>query len=493
MEEKKVLQINLEDILPNRFQPRLRFHEVAINELAESIKKHGVIQPIVVRPIGDKFEIIAGERRFKASQIAGKNTIPAIVADLDDRNSAEVALIENVQREDLTPIEEAVSYKKILDMGYLTQTELANKLGKEQSTVANKLRLLNLHEDVQEALLDEEISERHARSLLKLNKEQQSDLLKTIVSKRLTVRKTDQAIEELLNKSEETAEVISFDFDTKEDEVNTMDGNKEINPGFIDIDRIEQEAQDIFVEKPEPKMEEFFNKVEEEKQPLEDLKTRKFFNFLPDENDEEQVEEKVDKIFDFSLKETPKIDVPVESIEEEKQFTNVFNDFEMKTEEKVEETVENIPSFTFGDLNEIDQKNENIDFNEFDFSKFENSEVKEESIPEVEEEIESIIPEIEEVVETNLPEIEQPEEMIPEIKFEDVKVPEYTPFYEEDDVIEEKVKEPIIFDSNKKDFMSVVNKLRTCANQIEADGFRVETDELDFEDTYQVIIKITKE
>jgi ParB family transcriptional regulator, chromosome partitioning protein len=470
MDEKKVLQINLEDILPNRFQPRLRFHEVAINELAESIKKHGVIQPIVVRPIGDKYEIIAGERRFKASQIAGKNTIPAIVADLDDRNSAEVALIENVQREDLTPIEEAVSYKKILDMGYLTQTELASKLGKEQSTVANKLRLLNLHEDVQEALLDEEISERHARSLLKLNKEQQADLLKTIVSKRLTVRKTDQAIDELLNKSDESPEVISFDFDSKEEEVHTMDENKEVNPGFIDIDKIEQEAQDIFVEKPEPKIEEFFNKKEEEEKPLEDLKPRKFFNFLPDENEEEEAEAKVDQIFNFELKEEPKKEEPLIETPVQEDLTTVFNDFELKPKEEpiVKEEPENNNAFTFGDLDEIEQKTEqteNVKFDEFDFSKFENKEVTEEK-----------------------------EESIPEISYEDVKVPEYTPFYEDDDAIEEPVvEEPLILNNNKKDFMSVVNKLRTCASQIEADGFIVETDELDFEDTYQVIIKITKE
>ena len=148
---KQVIELNIDDVLPNRFQPRIKFNEDAINELSKSIKEHGVIQPIVVRPIGDKFEIIAGERRYKASRMAGKTTIPAIITDLNDKDSAEVALIENVQRENLTPIEEAISYKKILDMGYITQDALATKLGKTQSTVANKLRLLNLEDDVQEA------------------------------------------------------------------------------------------------------------------------------------------------------------------------------------------------------------------------------------------------------------------------------------------------------------------------------------------------------
>ena len=165
---KKVVDLSIDDVLPNRFQPRIKFNEDSLNELSESIKEHGVIQPIVVRPVGDKYEIIAGERRYKASVLAGKTTIPAIITDLNDKDSAEVALIENVQRQNLTPIEEAISYKKILDMGYLNQTSLAEKLGKNQSTVANKLRLLDLDEEVQEALLNSKISERHARSLLKL-------------------------------------------------------------------------------------------------------------------------------------------------------------------------------------------------------------------------------------------------------------------------------------------------------------------------------------
>ena len=136
---KEVFILSIDDILPNRFQPRIKFDEKAILELAESIKKHGVIQPIIVRKISDKYEIIAGERRYKASVIAGRKTIPAIITDVDDKESAEIALIENVQRQDMTPIEEAISYKKILDMGYLNQSELALKLGKTQSTIANKL------------------------------------------------------------------------------------------------------------------------------------------------------------------------------------------------------------------------------------------------------------------------------------------------------------------------------------------------------------------
>ncbi|MBE6138623.1 MAG: ParB/RepB/Spo0J family partition protein [Firmicutes bacterium] len=204
MDNRKVVELPLDDVLPNRFQPRIKFNEESINELSESIKEHGVIQPIVVRPVGDRYEIIAGERRYKATTLAGLKTIPAIITDLNDKDSAEVALIENVQRQDLTPIEEAISYKKILDMGYLTQENLAEKLGKNQSTVANKLRLLNLDEEVQEALLNEKISERHARSLLKLsNYDDQVKLLNKIIEERLTVRKTDEEISKMLDKREE--------------------------------------------------------------------------------------------------------------------------------------------------------------------------------------------------------------------------------------------------------------------------------------------------
>lgn len=196
---KEVHTLKLDDILPNRFQPRIVFDETAINELTESIKQYGVIEPIIVRKVADKYEIIAGERRYKASVLAGKDTIPAIITDLNDKDSAEIALIENVQRQNLTPIEEAVSYRKILDMGYMNQSELAEKLGKTQSTIANKLRLLNLTDTVQEALLQERISERHARSLLRLPQDKQDEMLERIIKNRMTVRKTDEEINKILS------------------------------------------------------------------------------------------------------------------------------------------------------------------------------------------------------------------------------------------------------------------------------------------------------
>ena len=195
--ESTIQNINVDLIIPNRFQPRLTFDENALNELAKSIKEHGIIQPLVLRRVDDKYEIIAGERRYKAAQLAGLSEVPAIITDIDDNKSAEVALVENVQRKNLNSMEEARSYKKILDKGYLTQEALAQKMGISQSNLANKLRLLNLAPEVQEALVNNKISERHARSLLLVNDPlRQISLLNRIIAERLTVRQLDAIIKE---------------------------------------------------------------------------------------------------------------------------------------------------------------------------------------------------------------------------------------------------------------------------------------------------------
>ena len=196
--ESGVLQVHIEDIIPNRFQPRLNFDEQGLKELADSIKEHGIIQPLVLRKLGEKYEIIAGERRYKAAQLVGLTTVPAVVANIDDNKSAEVALVENVQRRDLTAIEEARSYKNLLDKGYLTQEQLAKRMGLSQPAVANKLRLLNLDEEVQQALLEERISERHARTLLSLNdKAAQREWLHRVINERLTVRQLDLELKKI--------------------------------------------------------------------------------------------------------------------------------------------------------------------------------------------------------------------------------------------------------------------------------------------------------
>lgn len=201
---KEIVMVRLSDIIPNRFQPRLTFDEDALNELADSIKEHGIIQPLILRDLGNKYEIIAGERRYKAAQLAGVLEVPAVIGQMDDQTSAELALIENIQRKDLSAIEEAKSYKKILDMGGFTQDELAKRMGKGQSTIANKMRLLTLTNEVQAALMNNLISERHARCLLQIKDEtKQKEVLNKIITERMNVRDTDNYIKNMLGMKEE--------------------------------------------------------------------------------------------------------------------------------------------------------------------------------------------------------------------------------------------------------------------------------------------------
>ncbi|PFG04170.1 nucleoid occlusion protein [Bacillus sp. es.034] len=192
----EVRKIQVSHIIPNRFQPRTVFNDEKIEELSRTIHTHGIIQPIVVRQYDDdQFEIIAGERRYRAVQKLGWETVPAIVKNLNDTETASVALIENLQREELSPIEEAIAYGKLLELHDLTQEALAQRLGKGQSTVANKLRLLKLPEEIQSALLDKQITERHARALIPLkNAEKQIQLLQEIIEKSLNVKQTEDRV-----------------------------------------------------------------------------------------------------------------------------------------------------------------------------------------------------------------------------------------------------------------------------------------------------------
>ncbi len=220
--KKEVLQVPVEDLIPNRYQPRLDFDEKALDELSKSIKEHGVIQPLIVRQVGDKYEIIAGERRYKASTMAGLERVPVVVENYDDKTSAEVALVENVQRKDLTSIEEAKSYKNLIDKNGLTQEEVAKKMGLSQSAVANKLRLLNLSDEVQDALHKNKISERHARALLQVDdKLEQTKWLSRILSERLTVRQLDTLLKEKAKESEKEDNNMDFGKDMSSNNTNS--------------------------------------------------------------------------------------------------------------------------------------------------------------------------------------------------------------------------------------------------------------------------------
>jgi len=207
----KIINLDILKIVPNRQQPRTIFDDEKITDLAESIKEHGVIQPIVVRKGENSYEIIAGERRFRAVKYLNLSTIPAIIKDYDDITTASVAIIENIQREDLTSIEEAIAYRKLMNLHGITQAELANQISKSQSTIANKIRLLNLSQEVQDAILKREISERHARTLLSVKEEEmQKKLLNTIIEKGLNVSQAEKLVEDYLNPKKETLKATTI-------------------------------------------------------------------------------------------------------------------------------------------------------------------------------------------------------------------------------------------------------------------------------------------
>jgi ParB family chromosome partitioning protein len=197
---EEIKRLPIDQIVPNRFQPRTVFDEEKIEELSRTIHIHGIIQPIVVRQYEqNKYEIIAGERRLRAMKKLGWEEVPAIIKNLTDTETASVALIENLQREELSPIEEAIAYGRLLELHNLTQEALAQRLGKGQSTVANKLRLLKLPQPIQDSLLNKEITERHARSLIPLkDPEKQVMLLKEIIDKNLNVKQTEDRVVKLL-------------------------------------------------------------------------------------------------------------------------------------------------------------------------------------------------------------------------------------------------------------------------------------------------------
>ncbi|GEP21824.1 parB1 protein [Latilactobacillus sakei subsp. carnosus DSM 15831] len=196
----QVVMVPVAAIVPNRFQPRKVFNADHIGELASTIEQHGLLQPIVLREYEDqKFEIIAGERRFRAIQTLKWAELPAIVQKMDDHETASMALIENLQREELTAVEEADAYQNLMKLNGFTQASLAEKMGKSQSFVANKLRLLKLSQPVQEAIMNHEISERHGRSLLKLDEFNQQMVLHQILAEQLTVKGTEALVASIIN------------------------------------------------------------------------------------------------------------------------------------------------------------------------------------------------------------------------------------------------------------------------------------------------------
>ncbi len=198
IEEKDVVSLKTSMIEPNREQPRKKFDEEALEELSESIKQYGIIQPIIVCKKDDYYQIIAGERRWRAAKKAGLKEVPVVIKDYSEKEIAEISLIENIQREDLNPIEEAKSYKKLIDDYKLTQDELAKRVSKSRTVITNAMRLLKLHDEVQKMLVDGALSAGHARAILGIeNKEKQLKVAKDVVEKSLSVRQTEDLVKAL--------------------------------------------------------------------------------------------------------------------------------------------------------------------------------------------------------------------------------------------------------------------------------------------------------
>ncbi|GGH29904.1 nucleoid occlusion protein [Paenibacillus segetis] len=215
---EEVKQVPVGEIVGSPYQPRTIFDEDKIDELCQTIRTLGVIQPIVVRYRNDKYEIIAGERRWRAVKKLGLETIPAILKDFNDSQAASIALIENLQREGLTSIEEALAYQNLIDLHQLTQESLAQRLGKSQSTIANKIRLLHLPEVVKNALMERKITERHARALLSLDTEElQIKVLNEIISKELNVKQSEARIAfyKQVSNNKKSSKRISFTKDVR--------------------------------------------------------------------------------------------------------------------------------------------------------------------------------------------------------------------------------------------------------------------------------------
>ena len=193
----EIVNINIDKVIPNIYQPRKYFNEEAIEELSESIKQYGIIQPLTVRKMGESFELVAGERRLRAAKLANLESVPCNIIDITDSESAEIALLENLQREDLNYIEEAEAYYNLISDHNFTQDELAKRMGKKQSTIANKLRLLKLSDEVRSICLQNRLTERHARALLTIPTEQlQLRIVQKVIKDNLNVKNT----EDLINK-----------------------------------------------------------------------------------------------------------------------------------------------------------------------------------------------------------------------------------------------------------------------------------------------------
>ena len=505
--EKEVFELAIDDIMPNRFQPREVFDDESINELAQSIKEHGVIQPIIVRKIGDKYEIVAGERRFRASKIAGKTTIPALVRNVDDKESAKIALLENLQRKNLTAIEEAKTYQTILKLDNLTQDELANTLGKSQSTIANKLRLLNLADEVQKALLNEQISERHARSLLNIeDKEQQKQLLEKVILNRMTVKQLDDEIATI------TGKTVSL---TDEEEQQQPIINNEVSNEIPPV-----APSNVF----ESLRNESTNKIQQEPQIKDDMFAEVFKSSeIPEYNEEGvSIEQPVTNVTEPIINQEEPIQpaqAPLNSMEQ----NNVLQEQSMNENiiPKVESVMENtLIQPEFPTLNTIDPNSipPMQQFNDIPVqqSTGEITAVEETPIISPLNKVEpaSILPEqpinnvteipMEQNLNSNIE--SNPAEGVSTDFFSNIDqlinkgnepIPYVEPTTQQTNLNSEPVISPLATQEENKpndiyDLRFAINNFRQAVQNTEKFGFIIDTEEFDFDNVYQFIIKINK-
>ncbi|KAA2274986.1 MULTISPECIES: nucleoid occlusion protein [Staphylococcus] len=242
-----VESIQIERIVPNRYQPRQVFDSSKITELAESIDEHGLLQPIVVRPIEENmYEIIAGERRFRALQSLHKSQADVIIRHMNDEETAVVALIENIQRENLSAVEEAEAYKKLLEIGGTTQSELAKSLGKSQSFIANKLRLLKLAPKVISRLREGKITERHARAVLSLKEDDQEKLIEQVISQKLNVKQTEARVKQKIGPEKVKAQSFQFSKDLTQARDEVGKSIQAIEQSGIRVEQRDKEHDDYY-------------------------------------------------------------------------------------------------------------------------------------------------------------------------------------------------------------------------------------------------------
>ena len=446
--------IKLDDIIPNRFQPREVFEEEALNKLADSIKRHGVIEPILVRPVSNKYEIIAGERRYKASVLAGLTKIPAIVKQMDDKESSIVAYIENEHRSDVSAIEEARTIDRILKNNNMTQEELARELGINQSTLANKLRLLSLPMIIQDSLMHNEISERHARSLLSVKDEaKQIELLNKIREKRMTVRELDSEIKSMNDNN--------MNYNTTNEYINSYPLNETMpnfasNYSMLNSNIAESNNMDSISDTSNNDFMNYLSNYDTTVQPTEPLQENSFstennsqndmdfMNYLNNYDNTQPVNNTIDNT------------ITNNQTEEDPSFMDFLNNYDNNNQfvEEENNNLDNIPSIPVNEnsFNTPNVVNDNMYLNN-DFGDFKDNNV--------------VINDVNPPITSD---------------FSNNSYIENNPNFVD-------VSQNIVIDNANE----IINKLKVVVDDIKQNSkFKIDTDEIDYDDMYQITIKIDK-